>query len=338
MSQPSPDNISSREKAAILIRVLDEDLAAQVIELLDDEERETLAREIIRLRSHQPEVLMAVLGQFLQEMQVRELELGTTDREYIKRIFRNMPENAILEMLEDMTFAKDNPFEFLNTINDVDSLLTILNEESPQTIAIIASHIKPQIASRLIEKLPEHKMVETVTRIAKLEQVDSELLNQIGELLKAKMMKMSFGVTNKTDGLKTIVNILNNVPRGIEKIVFEKLDENDYELSEKIKESMFVFEDLLRLDDLALRRVLEEIRDNLLLAKALKNSKEEMKEKLFTCMSSSRRDMILEELETLGPLKITDAEKAQQTITGMVKQLEKEGKIVIQRGEEDVLI
>lgn len=338
MSQPSTDNISSREKAAILIRFLDEDLAAKIIEFLDDEEKETLAREIIRLRSHQPEILTAVLGQFLQELQVRALELGTTDHDYIKRIFRNMPEGAILEMLEDMTFAKDNPFEFLNTINDVDSLLTILNEESPQTIAIIASHIKPPIASRLIEKLPEHKMVETVKRIAKLEQVDSELLKQISELLKAKMMKMSFGVTNKTDGLKTIVNILNNVPRGIEKTVFEKLDETDYELSEKIKESMFVFEDLLRLDDLALRRVLEEIRDNLLLAKALKNSKEEMKEKLFTCMSSSRRDMILEELDTLGPIKITDVDKAQQTITGMVKQLEKEGKIVIQRGEEDVLI
>ena len=114
-----------------------------------------------------------------------------------------------------------------------------------------------------------------------------------------------------------------------------KLDEVDYELSEKIKENMFVFEDLLGLEDLALRRVLEEITDNGVLA--LKIAKEEIKEKLFTCMSSNRKEMILEELDGLGPLKMTDAEKARQTITGTVKKLEKEGRIIVQRGEEDVI-
>ncbi len=144
----------------------------------------------------------------------------------------------------------------------------------------------------------------------KLEQVDGELINQIGELLKTKLNNMAFSAINKTDGLKTIVNILNNVSRGVEKTVFQKLDEVDYELSEKIKENMFVFEDLLGLEDLALRRVLEEITDNGVLAKALKIAKEEIKEKLFTCMSSNRKEMILEELDGLGPLKMTDAEKS----------------------------
>ena len=119
---------------------------------------------------------------------------------------------------------------------------------------------------------------------------------------------MAFSAINKTDGLKTIVNILNNVSRGVENSL-SKLDEVDYELSEKIKENMFVFEDLLGLEDLALRRVLEEITDNGVLAKALKIAKEEIKEKLFTCMSSNRKEMILEELDGLGPLKMTDAEK-----------------------------
>ncbi len=134
------------------------------------------------------------------------------------------------------------------------------------------------------------------------------------------------------------MNILNNVSRGVEKTVFQKLDEVDYELSERIKENMFVFEDLLGLEDLALRRVLEEITDNGVIAKALKIAKEEIKEKLFTCMSSNRKEMIMEELDGLGPLKMTDAEKAQQMITGTVKKLEKEGRIIIQRGEDDVLI
>ncbi|OUB29986.1 flagellar motor switch protein FliG [Bacillus thuringiensis serovar yunnanensis] len=332
------DEISSKEKAAILIRTLEEGVAAKVIEYMTAEEKEVLLREIAKFRVYKPETLENVLGEFLYELNVKELNLVTPDKEYIRRIFKNMPEDELEKLLEDLWYNKDNPFEFLNSLTDLEPLLTVLNDESPQTIAIIASYIKPQLASQLIERLPDDKRVETVMGIAKLEQVDGELINQIGELLKSKLNNMAFSAINKTDGLKTIVNILNNVSRGVEKTVFQKLDEVDYELSEKIKENMFVFEDLLGLEDLALRRVLEEITDNGVLAKALKIAKEEIKEKLFTCMSSNRKEMILEELDGLGPLKMTDAEKAQQTITGTVKKLEKEGRIIVQRGEEDVLI
>lgn len=318
------DEISSKEKAAILIRTLEEGVAAKVIEYMTAEEKEVLLREIAKFRVYKPETLENVLGEFLYELNVKELNLVTPDKEYIRRIFKNMPEDELEKLLEDLWYNKDNPFEFLNSLTDLEPLLTVLNDESPQTIAIIASYIKPQLASQLIERLPDHKRVETVMGIAKLEQVDGELINQIGDLLKSKLNNMAFNAINKTDGLKTIVNILNNVSRGVEKTVFQKLDEMDYELSEKIKENMFVFEDLLGLEDLALRRVLEEITDNGVIAKALKIAKEEIKEKLFTCMSSNRKEMILEELDGLGPLKMTDAEKAQQTITGTVKKLEKE--------------
>ena len=332
------NEISSKEKAAILIRTLDEEVAAKVIEFMTDEEKEVLIREIARFQVYKPETIENTLGEFLYELNVKELNLVVPDKEYIRRIFKNMPEDELEKLLEDLWNNKDNPFEFLNSLTDLEPLLTVLNDESPQTIAIIVSYIKPQLASQLIERLPDHKRVETVMGIAKLEQVDSELINQISALLKTKLNNMAFNAINKTDGLKTIVNILNNVSRGVEKTVFEKLDQVDYELSEKIKENMFVFEDLLLLDALALRRVLEEITDNGLIAKALKIAKEEIKEQLFTCMSSNRRDMILEELDGLGPLKVTEAEKAQQTITNTVKKLEKEGRIVIQRGESDVLI
>ncbi|MDC2865756.1 MULTISPECIES: flagellar motor switch protein FliG [unclassified Bacillus (in: firmicutes)] len=332
------EGISSKEKAAILVRMLEEDVATKIIEYMNEEEKEVLLREIAKFRMYNPETLENVLGEFLYELNVKELNLVTPDKEYIRRIFKNMREEELEKLLEDLWYNKDNPFEFLNSLTDLEPLLTVLNDESPQTIAIIASYIKPQLASRLIERLPDYKRVETVMGIAKLEQVDSDLIAQIGDLLKSKLNMMAFSAINKTDGLKTIVNILNNVSRGVEKAVFEKLDDIDYELSEKIKENMFVFEDLLRLDDIAMRRVLEEITDNGLIAKALKIAKEEIKEKFFTCMSSNRKDMILEELDGIGPLKVTDAEKAQQTITSTVKKLEKEGRIVVQRGEEDVLI
>ena len=114
-----------------------------------------------------------------------------------------MPEDELEKLLEDLWYNKDNPFEFLNSLTDLEPLLTVLNDESPQTIAIIASYIKPQLAS-IIERLPDHKRVETVMGIAKLEQVDGELINQIGELLKAKLNNMAFSAINKTDGLKQL--------------------------------------------------------------------------------------------------------------------------------------
>ncbi|MFD3446004.1 flagellar motor switch protein FliG [Microbacteriaceae bacterium 4G12] len=338
MAEVNIEKVTSKEKAAILIQVLDEDVAAQVIDLMTTDEKETLIREIARFRMYSPEILEAVLDQFLQEFSLKELAMSAPDKSYIKRIFKNMSDEEWASMMYDAYLSDDNPFDFLNSLNDLEPLLTILNDESPQTIAIVASYIKPQLASALVEKLPEHKMVETVMRIAKLEQVDSELIGQIGDVLRIKLNTISFSAMNKTDGIKTIVNILNNVSRGIEKTVFDKLDQMDYELSEKIRENMFVFEDLLRLDGLALRRLMEEIKDNVLIAKALKSAKEEIKEKIFTSMSSSRKDMILEEVDGLGPIKVADAEKAQQVITSTVKKMEKEGKIVIQRGEEDVLI
>ena len=157
----------------------------------------------------------------MYELNVKELNLVTPDKEYIRRIFKNMPEDELEKLLEDLWYNKDNPFEFLNSLTDLEPLLTVLNDESPQTIAIIASYIKPQLASQLIERLPDHKRVETVMGIAKLEQVDGELINQIGDLLKSKLNNMAFNAINKTDGLKTIVNILNNVSRGVEKQSFK---------------------------------------------------------------------------------------------------------------------
>ena len=215
------DEISSKEKGAILIRTLEEGVAAKVIEYMTAEEKEVLLREIAKFRVYKPETLENVLGEFLYELNVKELNLVTPDKEYIRRIFKNMPEDELEKLLEDLWYNKDNPFEFLNSLTDLEPLLTVLNDESPQTIAIIASYIKPQLASQLIERLPDHKRVETVMGIAKLEQVDGELINQIGELLKSKLNNMAFSAINKTDGLKTIVNILNNVSRGVEKQSFK---------------------------------------------------------------------------------------------------------------------
>ena len=147
-------------------------------------EEKVLLREIAKFRVYKPETLENVLGEFLYELNVKELNLVTPDKEYIRRIFKNMPEDELEKLLEDLWYNKDNPFEFLNSLTDLEPLLTVLNDESPQTIAIIASYIKPQLASQLIERLPDHKRVETVMGIAKLEQVDGELINQIGELLK----------------------------------------------------------------------------------------------------------------------------------------------------------
>ncbi|NVS34527.1 flagellar motor switch protein FliG, partial [Listeria monocytogenes] len=279
--------------------------------------------------------------EFLGELELLSGGIAKLDREHLQRLFPGMTTeelNQLIYGVEAESRIGETALDILREIDDVDSLFTIISDESPQTIAMIASYMKPEEASKLLALLPEEKMINTVIGIASLEQFDSEVMQNVSNLLRIKLDTMSNSSLNKTDGIKNVANILNNVTRGLERTIFEHLDAEQAELSERIKEKMFMFEDIILLDNMTLQQVLAEIQDNNKIARALKNEKEELKEKILSCVSKNRRDMITEELEVLGPIRLSDVEQAQQDIANVVKNLEKDGKIVIQRGEQDVLI
>ncbi|MCP7255770.1 flagellar motor switch protein FliG [Listeria monocytogenes] len=333
--------ISRREKAALIIWSLDEQIATEVVDLLPDASKQRLAREMAKMKEMDGGAVEEATREFLGELELLSGGIAKLDREHLQRLFPDMTTeelNQLIYGVEAESRIGETELDILREIDDVDSLFTIISDESPQTIAMIASYMKPEEASKLLALLPEEKMINTVIGIASLEQFDSEVMQNVSNLLRIKLDTMSNSSLNKTDGIKNVANILNNVTRGLERTIFEHLDAEQAELSERIKEKMFMFEDIILLDNMTLQQVLAEIQDNNKIARALKNEKEELKEKILSCVSKNRRDMITEELEVLGPIRLSDVEQAQQDIANVVKNLEKDGKIVIQRGEQDVLI
>ncbi|EAE1328837.1 flagellar motor switch protein FliG [Listeria monocytogenes] len=333
--------ISRREKAALIIWSLDEQIATEVVDLLPDASKQRLAREMAKMKEMDGGAVEEATREFLGELELLSGGIAKLDREHLQRLFPDMTTeelNQLIYGVEAESRIGETALDILREIDDVDSLFTIISDESPQTIAMIASYMKPEEASKLLALLPEEKMINTVIGIASLEQFDSEVMQNVSNLLRIKLDTMSNSSLNKTDGIKNVANILNNVTRGLERTIFEHLDAEQAELSERIKEKMFMFEDIILLDNVTLQQVLAEIQDNNKIARALKNEKEELKEKILSCVSKNRRDMITEELEVLGPIRLSDVEQAQQDIANVVKNLEKDGKIVIQRGEQDVLI
>lgn len=333
--------ISRREKAALIIWSLDEQIATEVVDLLPDASKQRLAREMAKMKEMDGGAVEEATREFLGELELLSGGIAKLDREHLQRLFPDMTTeelNQLIYGVEAESRIGETALDILREIDDVDSLFTIISDESPQTIAMIASYMKPEEASKLLALLPEEKMINTVIGIASLEQFDSEVMQNVSNLLRIKLDTMSNSSLNKTDGIKNVANILNNVTRGLERTIFEHLDAEQAELSERIKEKMFMFEDIILLDNMTLQQVLAEIQDNNKIARALKNEKEELKEKILSCVSKNRRDMITEELEVLGPIRLSDVEQAQQDIANVVKNLEKDGKIVIQRGEQNVLI
>ncbi|HHQ0541232.1 TPA: flagellar motor switch protein FliG [Listeria monocytogenes] len=333
--------ISRREKAALIIWSLDEQIATEVVDLLPDASKQRLAREMAKMKEMDGGAVEEATREFLGELELLSGGIAKLDREHLQRLFPDMTTeelNQLIYGVEAESRIGETALDILREIDDVDSLFTIISDESPQTIAMIASYMKPEETSKLLALLPEEKMINTVIGIASLEQFDSEVMQNVSNLLRIKLDTMSNSSLNKTDGIKNVANILNNVTRGLERTIFEHLDAEQAELSERIKEKMFMFEDIILLDNMTLQQVLAEIQDNNKIARALKNEKEELKEKILSCVSKNRRDMITEELEVLGPIRLSDVEQAQQDIANVVKNLEKDGKIVIQRGEQDVLI
>lgn len=331
--------LSSPQKAAVLVRMFSNETAQNVVSYLTREEKQTLIRELYKLPDFETNILLQVADEYLRYFKSKNLGNMTNGIEYVKELFKDIPEKDLEKMLGSIYQNIDNPFEFLNYVRDVEPLLSILIGEDAQTIATVATHIDPKIAAEILQKLPEEKMMETVLAISKMGQLDNELLFKMGKMLENKIGIMSSGgVQAEQDGIKKIVNILNNIQRSTERVVLDKLDIIDPELAQEIKENLFTFDDLVKIDDLQMQKVLNEIQDISTLAKAMKLAKEELKEKLFKCMSEGRREMVSEEIDGMPPLRLVDAEAAQQTIAQIVKQLEKDGKIQLARGEEDVIL
>ena len=228
------------------------------------------------------------------------------------------------------------PFEFIRKA-DPNQLLNYIQNEHPQTIALILSYLNPRQAAQILANLPPEKQGEVTRRIAIMDRTSPEVVKEIEKVLENKFSSMLSQDFTTTGGIQSTVDILNAVDRGTEKLIMEELDIRDAELSEEIRRRMFVFEDIVSLDNRSIQRIIREI-DNSQWAVALKGASEEVKDVIFANMSKRLVEMIKEDIEFMGPVRIRDIEDAQQSIVNVIRKLEEDGEIITPRGGDEVIV
>ncbi len=336
--RPSVVDLPGARKAAILLVSIDQDLAAKMIKHLRREQIEEVTREIASLGPIDTDVRHAVVREFwnltLARTYVRDGGVAYAT-ELLQKSLSPDEANRIILQIERLMFEK--PFSFLQKAES-ENLLLFIQEEHPQTVALIVSHLPPEKASEILSGLPAARQVEVVKRIAAMEQTSPEVVQEIERGLETRLAGIVSERMQKTGGVECVANILNFVDRGTEKGIFASLEESDPEMVEQIRRLMFVFEDILMVNDKGVQTMLKEV-DSADLAMALRTASDELRQKIFKNMSERAGQLLKEEIEYMGPVRLSDVEAAQRKIVDVVRRLEDAGEIVIGgRGEKDMVV
>ncbi|HEX8325768.1 MAG TPA: flagellar motor switch protein FliG [Tepidisphaeraceae bacterium] len=338
MAKASDKELNGVRKAAILLLTLSQDEAAAVMTRLTRDQIEEVSREIASLGEiggpNRDIVFKEFYGLALASNYVSEGGL-----EYAKALLKkSMPEGDADKMIKQVTQqVATTPFAFLQKAES-ENLLTFIQDEHPQTIALILAHLNPTKASEILVGLPSAKQVEVVKRIANMEQTNPEVIKEVERGLEHRLSDIVSQTFEKAGGVDTVAEMLNLADRSTEKGIMEGLEAEDPELVENIRRLMFVFEDVLMVNDKGIQGVLKEI-ENDVLALALKTASEELKTKILKNMSERAAQMISEEMAYMGPVRVSDVEQAQQKIVDVVRRLEDSGEIVIGgRGGAEMIV
>lgn len=329
--------LSGKEKAAILLIAIGPEKSADIFKNLSESEIEELTLEIANMRQIEPQIRESILEEFYQICLAQEFvtEGGIS---YAKTILEEaMGSQKALEVINKLTSSLQvKPFEFVRKI-DASQLLNFIQNEHPQTIALILSYLPPQQSSAVISALPQEKQADVAERIATMDSTSPEVIKEVELVLEKKFASLSTQDYATTGGIDAIVEILNFVDRGTEKYITETLEIDNPELAEEISQKMFVFEDIASLDSVSIQRFIREV-ENDEMTVALKGSTVEVKEIILGNMSSRMAEMLEEDMEFMGPVRLSDVEEAQQKIVGVIRRLEEAGEIIIARGGGDELI
>ncbi len=328
---------TGRQKAAMLLITLGPEKAAKIFKYLKEEEIEQLTLEIANIRAISPQVKQDVLNEFY-EICIAQQYIAEGGIEYAKQILEKAlgTDNA-MEVINRLTVSLQvRPFDFARK-TEASQLINFIQSEHPQTIALILSYLKPSQASGVLASLSSDKQADVARRIALMDRASPDVIKAVEREFEKKLSSLVTEDYTTVGGIDSIVEIINLVDRGTEKNIMETLDMDDPELAEIIKKKMFVFEDILTLDNRSIQRILREV-DNHELAVALKGSNEEVKAAIFGNISQRLATMIAEDLEYMGPKRIKEIEEAQQKIVNIIRKLEETGEIIISRGGGDEII
>lgn len=329
--------MSGKQKAAILLVSLGPELSAGVFKHLKEDEIEDLTLEIASLRKIQPDVRDSVLEEFHDLLMAREyLEHGGIDyaRELLEKALGPAKAEDIINRLTASLQVR--PFDFARK-TDPGQLLNFIQNEHPQTIALILAYLHPEQAGLILSSLAPELQVDVAIRLARLDRTTPEVLYEIESTLEKRLSAFAVDDYTSAGGIDAAVDILNMVDRATEKTIIDSLEEEEPELAEEIRKRMFVFEDIITLDDRSIQKVLREV-DSKDLAMALKTASEEVASRIYKNISKRAAEMLKEDMDYMGPVRLRDIEETQQRIVAIIRRLEDTGEIVIARGGEDVVI
>ncbi|MCR5618620.1 MAG: flagellar motor switch protein FliG [Lachnospiraceae bacterium] len=337
MALSSSNELSGVQKAAILLITLGPERSAGIFKHLKEEEIEELTLEIANTRTVGPDVKEAILEEFygvcLAQQYIAEGGINYA-RELLEK---SLGTEKAMDVIGRLTASLQvKPFEFVRK-TDASQLINFIQDEHPQTIALILSYLAPGQAAQIISGLAPDRQADVARRIAVMDRTSPDVIKEVENVLEQKLASLVNQDYTIIGGVDSVVEILNSVDRGTEKHIMESLEIEEPELADEIRKKMFVFEDILLLDDRSIQRVLRDV-DNNDLGIALKAANEQVQNAIFNNLSKRLATMIKEDMEFMGPVRMKDVEEAQQKIVNIIRKLEDSGEIVISRGGGDEIV
>ena len=330
-------DLTGKQKAAVLLVSLGPDVSARVFKHLREDEIEDLTLEIAALRRVEPEDKDKVLAEF-HELCLASEYISQGGIEYAKEVLEKaLGLDRAHEVIARLTASLQvRPFDFARKA-DPSQLLGFIQNEHPQTIALIMAYLQPEQAGIILSALPAERQADVARRLATLDRTSPDVLREIENTLERKLSSFMIQDFTAAGGVESTVEVLNRVDRVTERTIMDTLEEEDPELADEIRKRMFMFEDIVKLDDRAIQQVIREV-DTRDWALALKTVSEEVASAIYRNMSTRAGDMLKEDIEYMGPVRLRDVEEAQQRIVSTIRRLEETGEIIISRGGEDEIV
>ena len=332
------DKLSGAEKAAVLLLCLGEGTTAEVFKELSDNEVRMVSRAMMQF-DHIPSTMAQKVLDRYKEAQQEYAGFFINGGEFTQNaIFATGDPDRVESLLEEVRFGSgDRPLETI-ALMEPGTIAGLLQNEHPQTIALILSTQKADQTGRILPHLSEELKSDVIYRIGKIDKVSPEVLSKIEEALQREIGGVVNQEQQQVGGVDKVVEILTQMEKGLDYKILERIEEQDPEMAEEIRKKMFTFDDLVNIDNRGMQLILREVR-NETLTLALKTASNKVQDKIFANISERAKTMIQEDLETLGPVRLSDVETAQQGIVQLALRLEEEGKIVIPgRGGEEILV
>ncbi|MGJ9381407.1 flagellar motor switch protein FliG [Salipaludibacillus sp. CF4.18] len=329
--------LSGKEKAAILLISLGPDVSAQVYKHLSEEEIEKLTLEIAGVRRVEQDMKDDVIEQF-HHLAIAQDYITQGGIGYARDVLEKALGSAeAMEIINRLTSTLQvRPFDFARKA-DPSQIFNFIQNEHPQTIALILSYLESEQSGKILSSLPQEVQADVAKRIAVMDSTSPEIISEVESILEKKLSTTVTQDFTKAGGIESVVEVLNSVDRSTERTILDALEIQDPELAEEIKKRMFVFEDIVTLDNRSIQRVIRDV-ENDDLQLSLKVASDEVKEIVFNNMSQRMSDTFKEEMEFMGPVRLKDVEEAQSRIVAIIRRLEEAGEIVIARGGGDDII